>query len=84
MTPDHIMAVKHRWKRRKFWLPPFSAFPTMFSKDLFLSVVKTQDFVAKGYYAIAKREKFFYLKVFCNLWCSRSDQRCFVLEKIGS
>ena len=61
MTPDHIMAVKHRWKRRKFWLPQFSAFPTMFSKDLVLSVVKTQDFVAKSYHAIAKREKLYLL-----------------------
>ena len=36
---------KHCGKRRKFWLPAFSPFPTMFSKGLFLKVVKSRDCV---------------------------------------
>ena len=34
---------KHSGKRRKCWLPAFSPFPTMFSKDFFFRVVKSQD-----------------------------------------
>ena len=42
------MCRKHCGKRRKCWLPAFSPFPTMFSKDFFLGVVKSRDCVAKG------------------------------------
>ena len=34
---------KHCWKRRKCWLPAFSPFPTMFSKGIFLRVVKSRN-----------------------------------------
>ena len=34
-------------KRRKCWLPAFSAFPMMFSKGLFLRAVKSGDWVDK-------------------------------------
>ena len=37
----------HCGKRKKCWFPAFSPFPTMFSKTLFLSVVKS-DCVVKG------------------------------------
>ena len=33
---------------RKCWLPPFSPFPTMFSKGYYLRVVKTMDCLGKG------------------------------------
>ena len=36
-------------KRRKCWFPAFSLFPTMFSKGLFLRVVKSRDCVVKSY-----------------------------------
>ena len=36
-------------KRRKCWLPAFSPFPTVFSKALFFSVVKSRDYVVKSY-----------------------------------
>ena len=39
---------KHCRKRRKCWLPAFSPFPTMFSKDYLLRVVKSQDCVVKS------------------------------------
>ena len=39
---------KHHGKRRKCWLPAFSPFPIMFSKDLFVRVVKSRDCVLKG------------------------------------
>ena len=39
---------KHYGKRRKGWLSAFSTPPTMFSKALFLRVVKSQDCVVKG------------------------------------
>ena len=39
---------KHCGKRRKCWLPAFSPFPTMFSKGLFLRVVKSRDCVVKS------------------------------------
>ena len=42
---------KHSEKRRKCWLPAFSPFPTMFSKGLFPSVVKSRDCVVKSYLA---------------------------------
>ena len=40
---------KHLGKRRKCWLPAFSPFPKMFSKDSFLRVVKSWDCVGKSY-----------------------------------
>ena len=42
------MDRKHCGKKRKCWLPAFSPFPTMFSRDLFFGVVKTRDYMAKG------------------------------------
>ena len=39
---------KHCGKRRKCWLPAFSPFPTMFSKDYFLWVGKSRDCVVKS------------------------------------
>ena len=39
---------KHCGKRRKCWLTAFSPFPTMFSKSLFLRVIKSQDCVVKS------------------------------------
>ena len=41
------MGRKHGEKRRKCWFPAFSPFPTMFSKGLFLRVVKSQHRVVK-------------------------------------
>ena len=38
----------HRWKRRKWWLPAFSPFSTMFSKAFLYRVVKSRDCVAKS------------------------------------
>ena len=35
----------HCWKMRKWWLPAFSPFPTMFSKECFLKDVKSWDSV---------------------------------------
>ena len=35
-------------KREKCWLPAFSPFPTVFSKDFFLRVVESQDCVVTG------------------------------------
>ena len=34
-------------KMRKYWLPPFSPFPAMFSNDFFLKVVKRRDCVVE-------------------------------------
>ena len=34
-------------KGRKCWLPAFSPFPTMFSKVVYLRVVKIRDFVIR-------------------------------------
>ena len=34
-------------KRRKYWLPAISPFPTMFSKDCFSIVIKTHDCLVK-------------------------------------
>ena len=39
---------KHCGKRRKWWLPAFSPFPTMFSKGLFVRVIKSRDCVVKS------------------------------------
>ena len=39
---------KHCGKRRKCWLPAFSPFPMMFSKDLFLRVVKSPYGIVKS------------------------------------
>ena len=39
---------KHCEKRRKCWLPAFSPFPTMFSKDFFHWAVKSRDCVVKS------------------------------------
>ena len=39
---------KHCGKRRKFWLPAFSPFPTMFSKAFFSRYVKSQHCVVKS------------------------------------
>ena len=54
---------KHCGKRRKCWLPAFSPFPTMFSKDFIYRVVKSRDcmvelngvhiFALKNYFNIA-------------------------------
>ena len=38
---------KHRGKRRKCWLPAFSPFPTMFSKDFFFKVVRIRKLCSK-------------------------------------
>ena len=38
---------KHYGKRRKCWLPAFSPFPTMFSKDYFFRVVKSRNCVVE-------------------------------------
>ena len=35
-------------KRRKCWFPAFSPYLTMFSKDLSVKVVKSQDYVLKS------------------------------------
>ena len=40
---------KHCGKRRKYWSPAFSPFPTMFSKVFFLRAVKSPDCVIKMY-----------------------------------
>ena len=40
---------KHCGKRRKCWLPAFSPYLTMFSKGLFLRIVKSYDCVVKDY-----------------------------------
>ena len=37
-------------KRRKCWLPVFSSFPTIFSKELHFCFVKTLDCMAKSYF----------------------------------
>ena len=37
------------WKRRKCWFPAFSSFPTMFSKDFFLKVMKSQDWIVNPF-----------------------------------
>ena len=42
------MGRKHCGQMRKYWLPAFSHFPTMFSKAFFFIIVETQDLV-KGY-----------------------------------
>ena len=42
------MAENFVGKEEKCPLPPFSSFPTMFSKDFFLRVVRSQDCVVKG------------------------------------
>ena len=39
---------KHHGKRRKCWLPAFSPFSMMFSKDSFIRVVKSWDCVVKS------------------------------------
>ena len=39
---------KHCGKRRKCWLPAFSPFPTMFSKDISFEVIKSWNCVMKG------------------------------------
>ena len=39
---------KHCGKRRKCWLPAFSLFPTMFSKDYILRVFTIQDYEIKS------------------------------------
>ena len=39
---------KHCGKKRKCWLPPFSPLPIMFSKDLFLGIVKSRNCVIKS------------------------------------
>ena len=38
---------KHCGKRRKCWLPAFSPFPTMLSKDFFLKVIKSRNCVVR-------------------------------------
>ena len=38
---------KHCEKRGKCWLPPFSSFPTMFSKGFCHRVVKSRDCVVR-------------------------------------
>ena len=35
-------------KRTKCWLPAFSPFPTMFSKNFFLKVIKSRNCVVKS------------------------------------
>ena len=48
MTISLFDRVENTWKRRKFWSPPFSPFPTVFSKAFFFKVIKSQDCVVKG------------------------------------
>ena len=43
-----LKGKKTLWKRRKCWLPAFSAFPTRFSKGFFFKVVKSQECVVKS------------------------------------
>ena len=43
------MSRKHSGKRRKYWLPAFSSFPTIFSKGFFFRVLKSWDCLVKGY-----------------------------------
>ena len=38
---------KHCWKRGKCWLPAFFSFPSMFSKGLFVRVIKSPDCVVR-------------------------------------
>ena len=38
---------KYCGKRRKCWLPALSPFPTMFSKDFSVEVVKSREWVVK-------------------------------------
>ena len=42
------MSKKHFGKRRKYWLPTFSAFPTMFSEAFFFRVVKSRNCLIKS------------------------------------
>ena len=39
---------KHFGKKRKYWLPAFSSFPTVFSKTFFFRVVKSLDCVVES------------------------------------
>ena len=39
---------KHCGKRRKWWLPAFSPFPTMFSKAFSVKIVKSWDSLVKS------------------------------------
>ena len=43
------MSRKHSGKRRKYWLPAFSSFPTIFLKGFFFRVLKSWDCLVKGY-----------------------------------
>ena len=51
MTPK--LTVVSGWvenfvrKGRKWWLPAFSPFPTMFSKFFFLGIINTRDYAVK-------------------------------------
>ena len=42
------MGRNHGGKRRKCWFPAFSPLPTMFSKGLFLWVIKSRDCLVKS------------------------------------
>ena len=42
------MGRKHLGKSRKWWLPAFSPFPTVFSKGFFFRVVKSRNCLVKG------------------------------------
>ena len=39
---------KYCGKKRKYWLPAFSLFPTMFSRTVFLRIVKSRDCVVES------------------------------------
>ena len=43
---------KHHGKRRKCWLPAFSPFPIILSKDSFFRIVKSGDCVVKSYFPV--------------------------------
>ena len=41
-------STKHAWKRRKCSLPAFSPFHSVFKKNVYCRITKTQDFLVKG------------------------------------
>ena len=48
MTISLFNRVENTGKRRKYWLPAFSPFPTEFSEALFLRVFESQDCLVKS------------------------------------
>ena len=54
------MGRKHCGKRRKYCLPAFSPFPSMFSKAFFFGVVKSGDCVVTPSYQSMAQSKIFW------------------------